>query len=137
MNDDLTLLASAYLDGDVTADERARVENDAEVLAEVDRLRSARALLGDVEPQVEVATTPVSVHRGDCQRTACCVPGHRRHDGGDTDSASGTDHADNHPCSAALTGTLEPVQQPCLVVGQPAHAPCSFTWTMFSSVTPR
>jgi hypothetical protein len=51
MNDDLTLLASAYLDGDVTADERARVENDTEALAEVDRLRSARALLGDVEPQ--------------------------------------------------------------------------------------
>jgi hypothetical protein len=51
MNDDLTLLASAYLDGDVTADERARVENDSEALAEVDRLRSVRALLGDVEPQ--------------------------------------------------------------------------------------
>jgi hypothetical protein len=51
MNDDLTLLASAYLDGDVTADERARVENDSAALAEVDRLRSVRALLGDVEPQ--------------------------------------------------------------------------------------
>lgn len=51
MNDDLILLASAYLDGDVTADERARVENDTEALAEVDRLRSVRALLGDVEPQ--------------------------------------------------------------------------------------
>ena len=50
MNDDLILLASAYLDGDVTADERARVEGDADVLAEVDRLRSVRALLGDVEP---------------------------------------------------------------------------------------
>jgi hypothetical protein len=51
MNDDLTLLASAYLDGDVTADERARVEGDPELLAEVDRLRSARMLLADVEPQ--------------------------------------------------------------------------------------
>jgi hypothetical protein len=51
MNDDLTLLASAYLDDDVTADERAQVESDAEILAEVDRLRSVRALLGDVEPQ--------------------------------------------------------------------------------------
>ncbi len=50
MNDDLILLASAYLDGDVTADERARVEDDTEALAEVDRLRSVRALLGDVEP---------------------------------------------------------------------------------------
>jgi hypothetical protein len=51
MNDDLTLLASAYLDGDVTADERARVESDTDALAEVDRLRSVRALLGDVERQ--------------------------------------------------------------------------------------
>ena len=36
---------------DVTEDERARVESDTEALAEVDRLRSVRALLGDVEPQ--------------------------------------------------------------------------------------
>jgi hypothetical protein len=49
-DDDLTLLASSYLDGDVTADERARVEGDPVALAEVDRLRSVRALLGDVEP---------------------------------------------------------------------------------------
>ncbi len=49
-DDDLTLLASAYLDGMTTPDERARVEHDPEVLAEVDRLRSVRALLGDVEP---------------------------------------------------------------------------------------
>ena len=50
MNDDLTLLASAYLDGDVTADERARVEDDADAIAEVERLRAVRALLGDLEP---------------------------------------------------------------------------------------
>lgn len=50
MNDDLSLLASAYLDGDVTADERARVESDPELLDEVGRLRSVRALLGDIEP---------------------------------------------------------------------------------------
>ena len=42
MNDDLTLLASAYLDGDVTADERARVESDPQLLGEVERLRSVR-----------------------------------------------------------------------------------------------
>jgi len=52
MNDDLTLLASSYLDGDVNADERALVETDPEALAEVERLRSVRALLGDVEPPV-------------------------------------------------------------------------------------
>ncbi len=50
MNDDLTQLASAYLDGDVTDDERARVDADAVALAEVERLRAVRALLGDVEP---------------------------------------------------------------------------------------
>jgi len=50
MNDDLILLASAYLDGDVDAAERAQVESDPELLAEVDRLRSVRALLHDVEP---------------------------------------------------------------------------------------
>jgi hypothetical protein len=45
MNDDLTTLASAYLDGDVTADERARVESSDELLGEVDRLRAVRALM--------------------------------------------------------------------------------------------
>lgn len=55
MNDDLTLLASSYLDGEVTADERALVETDPEALAEVDRLRLVRALLGDVEaPAISV-----------------------------------------------------------------------------------
>lgn len=45
MNDELTTLASAYLDGDVSADERAQVEASAELLAEVDRLRSVRAVV--------------------------------------------------------------------------------------------
>lgn len=50
MNDDLTLLASAYLDGEVDPAERARVEGDPELLAEVERLRAVRALIGDTEP---------------------------------------------------------------------------------------
>jgi hypothetical protein len=50
MNDELTLLASAYLDGEVDAAERARVEGDPELLAEVERLRAVRALIGDTEP---------------------------------------------------------------------------------------
>jgi hypothetical protein len=50
MNDDDTLLASAYLDGDVSADERALVETDPELLAEVARLRQVRAVLADQEP---------------------------------------------------------------------------------------
>lgn len=55
MNDELLLLASAYLDDDVTADERAIVEADAKLLAEVERLRIVRALLADVAP------APISV----------------------------------------------------------------------------
>jgi hypothetical protein len=47
MNDDLTLLASTYLDGEATPDERARVEADPSLLAEVERLRAARATLLD------------------------------------------------------------------------------------------
>lgn len=50
MTDDQILLASSYLDGQATADERARVEASAELLAEVERLRQLRALLGDPEP---------------------------------------------------------------------------------------
>jgi hypothetical protein len=50
MNDDLTSLASAYLDGDVTADERARVEADQALLAEVERLRYVQVLLSSTEP---------------------------------------------------------------------------------------
>lgn len=40
------LLASAYLDGEVTPEERAQVEASQEVLAEVERLRQVRAVLG-------------------------------------------------------------------------------------------
>jgi hypothetical protein len=43
-------LASAYLDGRVTADERIVVEADPELLARVERLAQVRALLGDPEP---------------------------------------------------------------------------------------
>lgn len=50
MNDELTLLASAYLDGDVTADERARVAADPALLEAVERLRYVRVLLANSEP---------------------------------------------------------------------------------------
>lgn len=55
MNDDLSTLASTYLDGETTADERAQVEADTELLAEVERLRQVRAVLGDTE------SAPISV----------------------------------------------------------------------------
>jgi len=47
MTDDLILLASVYLDGHATADERAQVEADAELLIEVERLRRVRVVLSD------------------------------------------------------------------------------------------
>ena len=50
MTDDAELLASAYLDDEVTADERARVEADPVLLAEVDRLRVVRDALAATDP---------------------------------------------------------------------------------------
>jgi len=50
MNDDLELLASAYLDDDVTSEERALVEASPELLAAVERLRQVRAVLASGEP---------------------------------------------------------------------------------------
>jgi hypothetical protein len=47
MTDDLILLASAYLDGEATPDERALVEADPSLLQEVERLRTARTALLD------------------------------------------------------------------------------------------
>jgi hypothetical protein len=49
-NDQLGTLASAYLDGEASPEEVARVEADVDALAEVDRLRQIRALVADVEP---------------------------------------------------------------------------------------
>ena len=43
-------LASAYLDDELRADERARLEADEGLMVQVARLRGVRALLGDVEP---------------------------------------------------------------------------------------
>ena len=49
--DDLTLLASAYLDGEATPDERALVETSVDALAEVERLARVRTVLeATVEP---------------------------------------------------------------------------------------
>jgi hypothetical protein len=49
MNDDLTLLASAYLDGDTTPAERAQVDGDPTALTEVERLRQVRAVLSQTD----------------------------------------------------------------------------------------
>ena len=57
MTDDLTILASAYLDGQATVDERAQVEGDAELLAEVERLRRVRSVLGSTD---DASSAPIS-----------------------------------------------------------------------------
>ena len=49
MNNDLTFLASAYLDGDTTPAERAQVDGDPTALAEVERLRQVRAILSHTD----------------------------------------------------------------------------------------
>ncbi|MET0662194.1 MAG: hypothetical protein ABWZ42_03590, partial [Ilumatobacteraceae bacterium] len=54
MTDDPTSLASAYLDGDLDAADRARVESTPELLVELDRLRQVRAVLADL-PEVSIS----------------------------------------------------------------------------------
>jgi hypothetical protein len=74
MNDDLTLLASAYLDGEATPDERARVEADPLLLGEVERLRTARVRLLDTtwfeRPSDEVREAAIAAALGAWDVTA-------------------------------------------------------------------
>lgn len=55
MTDDQFLLANAFLDGELTAEERARAEADPVVMAEVAELRALQALVGDVDPPSDAA----------------------------------------------------------------------------------
>jgi len=50
MTDDQFELVTAYVDGEANLEERALVEADAELVAEVERQRAIRAELHDVEP---------------------------------------------------------------------------------------
>lgn len=50
LDDERTLLASAYLDGEATDAERRQVEADPELLDEVEALRQVRAVLGATTP---------------------------------------------------------------------------------------
>lgn len=50
MTDEQFELASAYLDGAASDDERARVEGDSEMLAAVEELRAISAAVADAEP---------------------------------------------------------------------------------------
>ena len=62
MTDDPELLASAYLDGDVTAEERARVEADPALLAQVEAMRSVREALRRVEPLADARASELIAH---------------------------------------------------------------------------
>lgn len=57
MTDSHDELASAYLDGEVSADERARVEGDPALLARVDELRTARDALAAAPVEAPPAAT--------------------------------------------------------------------------------
>ena len=58
MNDEQHLLASLYLDGEATVDERALAESDPDVMSEVARLAALQVAVRDVEPP----TTSVREH---------------------------------------------------------------------------
>jgi len=61
MTDDSIILASAYLDGQATEAERAQVDGDAELIAEVERLRRVRAVLADTsDASGDSITAPIS-----------------------------------------------------------------------------
>lgn len=98
MTDDQLELVNAYLDGEATVDERALVESDAELVAEVARMRSVRNALSDIElPSATVresaiaaalaafeerptvpAATAASAPRGDATAPTNIVPFERR-----------------------------------------------------------
>lgn len=61
MNDDQYFLANAYLDGELTADERGIAEADPEVMAEVEQLRALQSAVRDAPtPSVEAREAAIS-----------------------------------------------------------------------------
>ena len=55
MNAENEFLASAYVDGELTDDERRIAEADPGVMAEVEQLRALRASIADTEPAASEA----------------------------------------------------------------------------------
>ena len=55
MNEEQFFLANAYLDGELTAEERGIAEADPAVMAEVEQLRALQNDLRDVEPPSDAA----------------------------------------------------------------------------------
>ncbi len=66
MNDDQYLLANAYFDGELTAEDLRIAETDPDVMSEVDRLRSLRSLLRDTDlPPASVRTAAIAAAMGE------------------------------------------------------------------------
>ena len=55
MNDEQIFLANAYVDGELTADERRIAEADPQVMTEVEQLRLLQGELRDVSPPTDAA----------------------------------------------------------------------------------
>ncbi len=76
MNDDQFFLANAYLDGELTDEERATAETDPVVLAAVDELRGLQAGLRDVEPPSELSRQRAVTAALDQFRVTASPPAH-------------------------------------------------------------
>ncbi len=76
MNDDQFFLANAYLDGELTDEERATAETDPVVLAAVEELRGLQAGLRDVEPPSELSRQRAVTAALDLFRVTASPPAH-------------------------------------------------------------
>lgn len=100
MNDDLTILASVYLDNEATPEERAQVEANPQLLAEVERQRLIRAVLGDVEePSISLREEHLAAALGAWDR----LPEAERSAAARDTTPSGID-----PAAAAIISTPAP-----------------------------
>jgi hypothetical protein len=83
VNDRQLELVAAYLDGETTADERALVEADTALIAEVERQRTIRALVHEVEPPSDAARESAIANAlavFDAERVATVATGTERPD---------------------------------------------------------
>jgi len=75
MNDQQNFLANAYLDDELTVDERRIAESDPEVMAEVEQLRALRDRLRDVAPpDAQARETAVAAAMAEFTPTATAAP---------------------------------------------------------------
>ncbi len=75
MNDEQYFLANAYLDGELTAEERRIAEADPEVMAEVEQLRALQAELRDVPtPSAEARAEAIATAMAEFARFSPDLP---------------------------------------------------------------